>query len=121
VRDYQGDSTRIYLTGFSYGGNGVLNMGCRQRDVWAALWPVDPTMPPVEGTDQPIWVSAGPHSRVNNSTFRKVWGVQERAPEAPPSPNRVYEDRGLNHVCTAAAAYRDKTIYDWLLTHRQRR
>ena len=34
---YQGNPSQIYLTGFSYGGNGVLDIGFRQRDVWAAL------------------------------------------------------------------------------------
>ena len=30
---YQGNPSQIYLTGFSYGGNGVLDIGFRQRYV----------------------------------------------------------------------------------------
>jgi predicted peptidase len=50
---YQGNPSQIYLTGFSYGGNGVLDVGFRQRDVWAALWPVDPNRCPVNRADRP--------------------------------------------------------------------
>ncbi|HET7363635.1 MAG TPA: prolyl oligopeptidase family serine peptidase [Burkholderiales bacterium] len=36
------DAARLYLTGFSYGGNGVFDLGLAQPDLWAALWAVDP-------------------------------------------------------------------------------
>lgn len=117
ANDYGGNFARIYLTGFSFGGNGVLKIGVRERDAWAALWPVDPTMRPAEGTDRPLWLSAGPLSRANKAAFRNVWGLQDCVPEAPPHSTRVYEDAGLNHVDTASAAYRNDDIYCWLLTH----
>ena len=120
AHEFGGNRAPIYLTGFSYGGDGVLDIGVRQRDAWAALWPVDPTRSPVASTDRPIWVSAGPYSRENKATFRRVWGGQDRVPKFAPPPRRVYEDAGLNHVDTAAAAYRDDDIYSWLLTHRSR-
>lgn len=44
-KNYQGDKSRTYLSGFSYGGNGVFDMGL-DRDhegLWAAYWAVDPT------------------------------------------------------------------------------
>lgn len=111
--EYNGDRRQIYLTGFSYGANGVLDIGPRQRDLWAALWPVDPPRPPVQSSDQPIWVSAGERSRGNKLEFQNVWGVDPEASQ----PNRVYEDAGLDHVKTAANAYSRADIYEWLLTH----
>jgi len=114
---YQGNPSQIYLTGFSYGGNGVLDIGFRQREVWAALWPFDPTRCPVNSTDRPIWVSAGQRSRGNKSSFCGVWGAVDRVANASAHQTRVYEDRGLDHVPTATEAYRDRAIYDWLLTH----
>jgi predicted peptidase len=109
---------RTYLTGFSYGGNGVLEIGVRQPDVWAALWPVEPTRPPERSADRPIWVSAGQRARKHKEAFRNVWRVQDRVrPNAAPHPERVYEDRGFHHVRTAIEAYREGDIYDWLLTH----
>jgi predicted peptidase len=113
VDTYQGNRSKIYLTGFSYGGMGVLDIGSLRPNVWAALWPVDPVRgpagtlaPPENMTARPIWVSVGERSRGSASLFRRV--------QAP----YVYEDRGLPHVPTAAAAYGDGAIYDWLLAHR---
>jgi predicted peptidase len=115
---YQGNPSQIYLTGFSYGGNGVLEIGFRQPDVWAALWPVDPTECPLNRAARPIWVSAGEHSRKNILDFCGVWGAVNRPANAPPHRDRVYEDRGLDHVPTATQAYgANSDIYDWLLTH----
>jgi poly(3-hydroxybutyrate) depolymerase len=113
--DYHGNPAKTYLTGFSYGGNGVLDIGPRQADIWAALWPVDPTRPPVESSDQPIWVSAGEYSRANEQIFNKVWGVRRKC-----TPERVYYDAGLPHVPTAIDAYGDNATYDWLSKHSSR-
>ena len=104
-KEYNGNSQQIYLTGFSLGANGVLDIGHRQRDFWAALWPVDPGKLPEDSTDLPIWVSAGPH-------FRAAVERQNRVPKA--QPNRVYEDAGLDHVRTATNAYSRPAIYKWL-------
>lgn len=35
---YGGDQNRSFLTGFSFGGNGVLDLGLAQPDLWRALW-----------------------------------------------------------------------------------
>lgn len=109
---YQGNPSQVYLTGFSYGGNGVLDIGAGHPGVWAALWPVEATRRPVSGTDLPVWVSAGEYARRHISSYRRMWDVQ-----APPHPTSVYEDRNLDHVPTAIEAYGDVVIYDWLLTH----
>ena len=121
VDKHDGNPAQIYLTGFSYGGNGVLKLGVSEPNDWAALWPVDPTIPPVESIDRPIWVSAGQRARGNKETFRKVWKVQDRVPNVDPPSERVYEDRDLCHVRTATAAYAVDGIYCWLLTHSSRR
>jgi predicted peptidase len=120
VGEHDCNAAQIYLTGFSFGGNGVLEIGVGQPNDWAALWPVDPTRPLQKSTDRPIWVSGGPRARPSKETFRKVWEVQDRVPDANPHPTRVYdEDLRLDHVGTAVAAYADDAIYTWLLTHRR--
>jgi poly(3-hydroxybutyrate) depolymerase len=53
------DKARMYLTGFSYGGNGVFDLALAQPDLWAALWAVDPTRVPNQAPAQPLWLSAG--------------------------------------------------------------
>jgi predicted peptidase len=112
---YGGNPAKTYLTGFSYGANGVLDLGFRHLEVWAALWAVDPTRLPAGTTPRPIWVSAGEHSRNNRATFAARLGVQDRARGALPPQDRVYHDAGLDHVATATEAYADDEIYEWLL------
>jgi poly(3-hydroxybutyrate) depolymerase len=108
--EFGGDGTKLYLTGFSFGANGVLSIGSEASGFWAALWAVDPTQPPPAPIDRPMWVSAGERSRQNQAVL------------APPAgqtgiPVRVYEDAGLSHVNTATTAFQTGAIYDWLLTH----
>lgn len=112
TREFRGNSAKVYLTGFSYGGNGVLHIGSRRSDIcWAALWTVDPTQPPAKPIELPMWVSAGPRSRGNREAFAPPVG-------APTRPECVYNDAGLEgHVETAVHAYRDTAIYNWLLNH----
>jgi predicted peptidase len=126
VDTYEGNRSQIYLTGFSYGGNGVLDIGSLRTDVWAALWPVEPTrwepvdpkLNPVNIPDQPIWVSAGERARKNHASFTGDWSTVDMDWNYPvPNPHRVYEDKGLNHPDTATEAYRNPYIYNWLLTH----
>jgi hypothetical protein len=56
----QGDPDRSYLTGFSFGGNGVCDLSLAEGDFWAALWSVDPTPPPL---DDPGLPSGSPRAR----------------------------------------------------------
>jgi hypothetical protein len=108
---------KMYLTGFSFGGNGVVSIGSRQPDDWAALWPVDPTDPPQSGTKRPVWVSAGQHSRGRRQDFTDALILQDWPRTGSPPRDRVYEDAGQKHVDTAREAYANGAIYDWLLTH----
>jgi len=55
------DPTRLYLTGFSYGGNGVFDLALAQPDLWAAFWPVDPTRVPPRKIPAPVFLSLGRH------------------------------------------------------------
>ena len=60
---HRADPARTFLTGFSFGGNGVLDLALEQRDFWAALWPVDPTRVPREDAGRPLWFSSSEISR----------------------------------------------------------
>jgi pimeloyl-ACP methyl ester carboxylesterase len=104
------DDRRMYLTGFSYGGNGVFDLALAQPDLWAALWAVDPTRVPREAPAQPLWLSAGEVARAQNQQF--IRGLSLGEPD-----KRVWADDGKNHVASARAAYGDEGIYCWLLQH----
>jgi predicted peptidase len=111
---YEVDSMRRYLTGFSYGANGVLDLAPLQRDFWAALWSVDPTRVPAADSGRPIWFSSGELSRP------LALACMQRLQLAPlddsVAQDCVYTDEGLDHVGTGTHAYRDERIYRWLLS-----
>ena len=109
------DPARTYLTGFSFGGNGVFDLALRQRDFWTALWAVDPTRVPAEDSQRPVWLSSGAVSRRGKARF--IERMRLAPLEETPPGRRVYLDQGHDHVGTATAAYRDERIYRWLLTH----
>ena len=46
ARRFDGDRRALCLTGFSFGGNGVFDLGAARPEAWAALWSVDPTRSP---------------------------------------------------------------------------
>ncbi|QDV35609.1 hypothetical protein [Tautonia plasticadhaerens] len=114
VQESQGiDPGRAYLTGFSFGGNGVFDLALAQPEIWAALWAVDPTRVPPEDPGRPAWLSSGEVSRGRAAAFIGRLSLEPAGDEGP--GDRVYEDRGLDHVGTASGAYRDEAIYRWLL------
>lgn len=106
--EHGGDPRRVYLTGFSFGANGVFDLGAAQPDLWTALWAVDPTRAPAKNLKRPIWLSFGEISRVRKEAFIENLDLKAAG-------DRVWQDDGLDHVATATAAYADERIYDWLL------
>ncbi len=108
-----GDPQRTYLSGFSFGGNGVFDLALQEPSAWAALWPVDPTRVPASDPGLPVWLSAGAAARYGGRRFAEKLRLQP--PGTAGAADRVYVDEGLDHVGTAASAYRDERIYAWLL------
>jgi predicted peptidase len=110
----QADRRRVYLTGFSFGGNGVFDLALSHPARWAALWPVDPTRVPGEDLGRPVWLSSGAVSRPHRQAYverLRLEFLQGRDPG-----DRVYLDDGQDHVGTARLAYQDDRIYRWLLS-----
>ena len=108
-----GDARRSYLTGFSFGGNGVFDLALAQPDRWAALWPVDPTRVPLRDPERPVWLSFGEVARRRKAAFTSALGLQPV--EDPPEGDRLGLDEGEDHVGSARRAYADERIYRWLL------
>jgi hypothetical protein len=111
-----GDPLRTYLSGFSYGGNGVFDIALQYPSVWTALWPVDPTRVPVSDPGLPIWLSSGAASRPNALGFIERLHVRALGTG---DDARVSLDEGRDHVGTATSAYRSDSIYRWLLSRPQ--
>ena len=106
------DARRCYLTGFSFGANGVFDLALAQPQRWAALWPVDPTRVPNRDPQLPVWLSFGEVARVRKASF-----IQALRLEPDAAGERVYADDGDDHVGAARRAYADERIYAWLLGH----
>lgn len=119
---YATDPAHRYLTGFSFGGNGVFDLGHRLPGFWGALWAVDPTRRPEPDLAAPLWLSLGSSARAGAATsielLRSV-ALDPVALDAPPGATRVHLDQGEDHVGSARRAYADARIYRWLLAHRR--
>jgi predicted peptidase len=113
---HQIDPGHRFLTGFSFGGNGVFDLALERRDFWAALWAVDPTRVPEEDPGCPMWLSSGEVSRRQEQGFIETLGLERWQGSQP--GERVYFDQGKDHVGTATLAYGDERIYRWLLSQR---
>jgi len=116
--EFHGNPNQTYLTGFSYGGNGVFDLAMTQPEFWTALWSVDPTRLPKANLPRPLWLSFGDASRLQRTAFMQlVSGSREVQPKDKiANSDFVFEDRGEDHVGTAKIAYEEDRIYDWLLS-----
>lgn len=116
---HRGDPDRIFLTGFSFGGNGVFDLALTQPNTWRALWPVDPVRVPREDLKQPIWLSSGQISRRLEKRFFDRLHLERLEPDQTDNietKDRVYFDLAQDHVGTATLAYQDDRVYRWLLS-----
>jgi predicted peptidase len=111
--EYGGDPRRLYLTGFSFGANGVFDLALLEPGFWAALWPVDPTRLPQRDPKRPIWLSFGEVARQRKAAFIRALRLEPA--QGAPQGERLYLDRGEDHVGCARRAYSDDIVYSWLL------
>ncbi len=108
---HHGDHSRTYLTGFSFGGNGVLDLALAQPNFWATLWAVDLTRVSAS-PERPIWLCLRQRHPQTNDFIN---GLKLSSAEIDLQGNRLYTVSGRDHVDAAASAYLDSRIYDWLL------
>src|SRR5256885_10747186 len=74
IERHGGDAKRMYLTGFSFGANGVFDLALAQPELWTALWAVDPTRVPARPLPKPLWLSFGAVARSRNRAFIDALG-----------------------------------------------
>lgn len=124
LQRHDGDPARCYLSGFSFGGNGVFDLALRQPTRWAALWAVDPTRVPPRDPQRPVWLSVGEVARHQLGRYVAALGLHEphdgpaHGPLDPPRGDRIVLDQQADHVGSARLAFSDPRIYRWLLARR---
>jgi predicted peptidase len=111
---HNGDRARSYLTGFSFGGNGVFDLAIRQPGFWAALWAVDPTRIPGQDPERPLCLAFGTLARARKEAFIRALHLNPY--NKNPGSDRIHLDEGEDHVGAARRAYGDDRLYDWLLS-----
>lgn len=120
-----GDPNRTFLTGFSYGGNGVLRIAQEPDGVqWTAFWVVDPEMEPIAKPRQPTFLCMGPLAA---PFINKYMELGFREVQEPYCGKYVYHQYTMPkelpqdkyHSYTSWASYADKAIYEWLLSQKK--
>lgn len=115
------DEDRIYLTGLSMGGGGTLWLGLTRPDLWAAVAPVCPAIPP--GTDDlapnalnlPIHLFHGEADPIVPVEVSRQWhrrlidlGAHAEYVEYPNVRHNSWD-----------SAYRNGAIFDWFAKYRR--
>lgn len=138
MANYRINSTRIYLTGLSHGGNGVFDYLTRQEEATSHIAAAAPIAAygPNSSLDTPlhtpIWVFVGSDDTTNFNTsknFVTKYNAQVPGPQYP-AKFTVYPGAGhdvwkrtydLSGLGTADPAYDpyDMSLYDWMFQYKR--
>ena len=138
MREFRTDPARIYLTGFSMGGNGVWYIAYRNPMMFAALapicgwvaahfWQVDPVIPPGSGEPHqnlarrlksvPTWIV---HGMLDDAVPVDRSRLAAGALQAIGAPVKYTELPGVGHN-SWDPAYASPPFWNWLLAQRNSR
>jgi acetyl esterase/lipase len=123
IGEHSGCPERVFLTGFSYGGDAVFWFPTYDRgERFRKLWAVDPALStsssgslPIPTQECPILVHYGEDACHEMPNFNQCAGLLKWPTEGIPVDGRFACDLGLPHVDTCRAAYQDQRAYEWLL------
>lgn len=117
MKEYNGDPSRLYLTGLSMGGFGTWKMAQAMPKKWAAIAPIC-------GGGEPGWaaeIKAIPcwcfHGEVDASVPAARSRAMIDAVRAAGGQPKYDEYKGVGHN-SWDAAYGTDALYDWFLSHR---
>jgi predicted peptidase len=114
---YRVDRTRIYLTGFSMGGDGVWSLSCAYPELFAAIAPVSSFG--YSGTveclkDVPAWIFHGTDDAVvPSSCSQRMYDMMMQYNEN----TMLTFLQGTSHQGAKITAYRSQALYAWFLSH----
>jgi len=118
-KEFDIDSTRIYLTGLSMGGYGVWDMLARKPELFAAAVPIcgggDPAVA-AKFKDVPLWAFQGDQDdAVKPKRSREMIDALKAAGGTP----KYTEYPGVGHD-SWTQTYADPALYEWLFAQRKR-
>jgi predicted esterase len=120
IADNNGRADKIFLTGFSLGGDAVFWFASYPRgERFQGLWAVDPALrsdTPIPPPRRPVLLHHGFATRHLVSEFKEAAGLVECPGRGTLIGDRLICDLGLEHVATCRAAYGERASYDWLLS-----
>ena len=120
IAEYNGDPGKVFLTGFSLGGDAVFWFTSYPRgNRFERLWAVDPAIrpdTPIPPPGRPVLLHHGDRMRDPVTSFQKRAGLLNWPTGGAPAKGRFVCDLDLPHVETCRDAYGDQRAYDWLLT-----
>ncbi len=117
------DEDRVYLTGLSMGGGGTLWLGLTRPDVWAAIAPVCPALPPgvdilaPNALNLPVHFFHGDADPLVPVDVSRKWHARLRELGAPV---QYAEYPGVKHN-SWDNAYKNGAIFDWFAKHKRNR
>lgn len=120
-KQYRTDTTRLYLTGLSYGGFGTWFMASKHPDLFAAAVPVvgwghPDLMAPIAKANLPVWAfAAGRDTAVQKKFFYAGINKLEALGDSEVRFT-VHEDLGHD---AWKRIYASKDLYNWLLAHQK--
>lgn len=110
------DTRRIYLTGYSMGGEGSFDLMTRSPELFAAVAPVCPVADTSKAAlikDNNIWVFHGADDRVNDVAYSRIMINALRWQSADPLYTE-YPNTG--HRCWDKA-YKETDLLPWMFSH----
>jgi len=109
------DDNRIYVTGFSLGGEGTFDILTRRPDLFAAAMPIcgiGDTAKAYLYKDIPLWIFHGALDEINSVIYSQMIVAVLKSLEANP---KYTEYPDLGHTCWNTA-YSDSGLIPWLFS-----
>ena len=115
----QGDPTRVYLTGLSYGGFGTWYLASKHPERFAAIVPIvgyghPELMPAIASAGLPVWCFAG--GRDAAVRVKNFYAGLNRLESLGAREVRFTIEEDMGHDVWARV-YAGRDIYDWMLAH----
>lgn len=119
IENYNADTSRVYLTGLSYGGFGTWHLASTHPERFAAIAPVvgwghPDLMEPIAEHKIPVWAFAGGRDDVVEAKY--FYPGLNKLEELGHSKVRFTVHEGMGHDAWKRV-YSGDDLYKWLLSH----